>query len=148
MAVTPEQKQRLKAIAEQATQGPWAWHVNTRSRDVYLYAQAPMRPLVMDFARCGMQSAQPRFRTQPLEIMEPMVDCLPHPDAQHIALASPETVLALLAEIEQLRVGIEAIHAIADDPSSNHEEAVADDGHFVICHASQAIVALCEELLK
>ena len=77
----------LRALVERATAGPWAWSINKRSRDVRLYAQHSGQLTVMDFVRWGMQAAQPRFRVPPLDLMEEMSECHPHPDAKLIVAA-------------------------------------------------------------
>lgn len=98
----------LRALALAATPGPWAWTINKRSRDVRLYAQHSGQLTVMDFVRYGMQSAQPRFRTPPIDIMVEMSECHPHPDARYIAAANPATVLALLDDLARLRAAARA----------------------------------------
>jgi hypothetical protein len=45
-----------------ATRGPWRWFGNTKCKNVYLATTHSGRTYVMDFARWGMQSAQPTFR--------------------------------------------------------------------------------------
>lgn len=118
----------LRALAEKATPGPWAWFGNTRVRHVFLGTTHSGRLFVMGFKRWGMNSAQPMFRNAPgdegwLEDACPRYEVLggrtvaeagkePYrhdivgfdsADAAFIAAANPATVLALLDEIEALR---------------------------------------------
>lgn len=68
-------KPELEVIRERmqrATPGPWGWFGNTKAHHVYLATQRWGRHLVMDFARWGMQDAQPAFyrREDPSAIRE------------------------------------------------------------------------------
>jgi ribosomal protein S15P/S13E len=92
----------IKARLAAATPGPWRWYINKRSRDIRLEAEHSGRLIVMDFVRWGMQCAQPRFRTQPHDLMTEYSDCVPHADAGLIAHA-PTDIAALIGEVEQLR---------------------------------------------
>jgi hypothetical protein len=98
----------IKARLQAATPGPWRWSMNTRSRDVRLDAEHSGRLIVMDFVRWGMQSAQPRFRTQPHDLMTEYSDCMPHPDAALIAHA-PTDIADLVAEVERLRMALDTV---------------------------------------
>lgn len=92
----------IKAVAQAATPGKWCWRVDVRHKNIYLHAQHSGQLTVMDFTRWGMQSAQPRFRVPPLDLMTELSECAPHPDARHIATADPTVVLALLDHIARL----------------------------------------------
>ncbi|ANJ26786.1 hypothetical protein [Agromyces aureus] len=68
-------KPQLEVVRERmqrATPGPWGWFGNTKANHVYLATQRWGRHLVMDFARWGMQAAQPVFfgREDPAAISE------------------------------------------------------------------------------
>lgn len=61
-------KPELEVIRERmqrATPGPWGWFGNTSVHHVYLATQRWGRHIVMDFARWGMQQAQPVFFDRP-----------------------------------------------------------------------------------
>jgi hypothetical protein len=100
----------LEAIKERlakATPGPWRWVIDLRHRDIRLDAGSRV---VMDFARYGMQGAQPRFRLpQYGDVLVEMSDLAkdpsllawPHPDAELIAHA-PADIAALVAELERV----------------------------------------------
>lgn len=60
--MTPDQLKSLRALCEAATPGPWQWYGNTKTYEVYLATKHSGRRFVMDFARWGMGSAQPRFQ--------------------------------------------------------------------------------------
>lgn len=46
------------------TPGPWAWFGDALTNWLYLATEHSGRRVVMDFARWGTRSAQPRFRSQ------------------------------------------------------------------------------------
>lgn len=46
------------------TPGKWAWYGNTSCKNIYLATTTGGRRFVMDFARWGMASAQPRFQVR------------------------------------------------------------------------------------
>lgn len=52
----------VRKLCEEATPGPWQWFGNTNHHEVYLATTDRGRVFVMDFARWGMSSAQPRFQ--------------------------------------------------------------------------------------
>lgn len=54
--------EKLRALAEKATPGPWQWFGNTKMNEVYLATVNRGRRFVMDFVRWGMGGAQPRFQ--------------------------------------------------------------------------------------
>jgi hypothetical protein len=100
----------IKARLAAATPGPWRWYMNKRSRDIRLEAEHSGRLIVMDFVRWGMQGAQPRFRTQPHDLMTEYSDCVPHADAGLIA-HTPTDIAALVEEIECLRMALDTVGA-------------------------------------
>ena len=52
----------MLALSEKATTGPWRWNVNGDTKSVEIEGGRPMYDkTVMDFARWGMNRAQPRF---------------------------------------------------------------------------------------
>lgn len=84
-------------MSAQHTPGPWYWHTDDNG-NVSLCTPNRGRLYVMDFARKGMSSAQPRFsRWEGVErgrqggIMTPGVE---HPDARLIA-AAPDLAAVL-----------------------------------------------------
>lgn len=48
------------------TPGPWKFILNEDSKTLMLVSQTPMRPIVMDFKRWGMQSATARLNKENL----------------------------------------------------------------------------------
>jgi hypothetical protein len=62
MTTTPVDVERLMALCDQATPGPWEWYGNTKQHEVYLATTHSGRRFVMDFVRWGMGGAQPRFQ--------------------------------------------------------------------------------------
>lgn len=63
--LTSAELSELEALDKAATQGTWAWFGNTRMQHIYLATIERGRKIVMDFARWGMQRAQPRFQKPP-----------------------------------------------------------------------------------
>ena len=61
--MTDAELDEIEARAEKATPGPWGWFGNVRARSVYLATQFWGRHFVMQFARWGMNGAQPVFRS-------------------------------------------------------------------------------------
>ena len=53
--------EEIKARADAATPGPWAWFGNTDVRDMRLSTVHSGRLTIMDFVRWGMSFAAPRF---------------------------------------------------------------------------------------
>jgi hypothetical protein len=107
--MTPE---RARALLEKATAGPWVWRGEPTRRDSipshpYLTSRAARYFMVMDFARQGMNSAQPRFRTGPddFSIMQKVSEIgfgwERHPDAALIA-AAPDLARLVLAQADEL----------------------------------------------
>lgn len=111
----------LRGLLAKATPGEWAWQVNKTSRSIELRANG--NRIVMDFARWGMNGAQPRLRH--LGGADLMVDAkafavdvpgrehhrtwfqtLCHPDAALICAARNE-LPTLLDENEALRARAE-----------------------------------------
>lgn len=115
---------RLRALAEAARPGPWAWYGNTRMTDVYLATVRGGRNYVMDFVRWGMRGAQPRFNVGGImrttkELAAGECFAIDHPDAAFIAAMDPTTILALLDEVERLNDALglaypRALQAAAD----------------------------------
>lgn len=60
MILSSDDLKRLRATAEAATPGPWAWMGNQHG--FYLATTHTGRQFVMGFQRMGMQRAQPVFR--------------------------------------------------------------------------------------
>lgn len=105
-----------RELIAKATPGRWYWNVNPRAKLISLQSEGGMRQFVIDFARWGMNSAQPRFQVDGL--MRDAQDCLQivegrehhadwyqtinHPDANLIARA-PELLSSLCNELEQAR---------------------------------------------
>ena len=103
---------RLRELAQRATPGPWFWaakNINGKWRYFALAAPHGGTTIVMDFARSGMNEAEPRFglcddglaRGKRGGILykanELMVDGkLNHPDANLIEMCDPQTILRLL----------------------------------------------------
>lgn len=111
----------LERKARAATQGTWRWFGNTKTYSVYLATVEHGRQFVMDFVRWGMSEAQPRFQVDHFmaKLSDLAADESPlgpkfevpyrrdfagigHPDAEHIAAASPPVVLALISRIHEL----------------------------------------------
>lgn len=64
MTITQEKPFDLAAIearANAATPGPWIWFGHSDGQ-MHLFSRAAYKPVVMGFARLGMQYAQPMFR--------------------------------------------------------------------------------------
>jgi hypothetical protein len=115
---TPIDTTRLRALAEKATPGPWAWFGDLASHRIYLATVKGGRRFIMDFRRWGMSGAQPRFQVSGImraakelatreapyrgDIAE-----IDHPDARFIAAMNPTTVRALLDEVEGLRARLD-----------------------------------------
>lgn len=127
--------EELERKAMSATQGVWQWFGNTKMCEVYLATVDRGRVFVMDFVRWGMAGAQPRFQCRIASEepgfgwMRPLGDLgkeehplgprfeaphrrqftgIGHPDAEHIAAASPPVVLALIERIRELEVQVKA----------------------------------------
>jgi hypothetical protein len=115
--VSPEEIERLKALAEKATPGPWRWILSAKSKDVRLESGGtPGHELVMDFTRWGISGAAPRFSNGGLmahaqkwaqnvpgrEHHSHWYQTVAHPDAAFIA-AAREAVPALIADLERAR---------------------------------------------
>lgn len=107
---------KLKELAKKATPGPWGWFGYV-SGPMYLATRHRGRQFVMQFARLGFQDAQPVFQHRDFQekygrmvkataLAVPEVDYrddivdIDNPDAQFIAEASPEKVLALIEVLE------------------------------------------------
>lgn len=118
----------LECKARAARPGPWQWYGNTNSYACYLTTVHSGRVFVMDFARWGMSSAQPRFQTDQHMTSLSALGKQEHPlgpsfevpyrrqfvgighsDAQHIAANDPSTTLALIARIRELEAALEDI---------------------------------------
>lgn len=58
-----------------STPGPWGWFGNTKTHQIYLATQRWGRHFVMEFARWGMQDAQPVFfdRAEPDAVRKSIV---------------------------------------------------------------------------
>lgn len=115
--------EQLREAAQKATPGPWRWELNEKHKDVQLSGGKPtFDKTVMDFVRYGMGGAAPRFNMELCSdycIMERAekfgvsVDgrehhsdwfkSIAHPDAEWIAAANPQAILALLDELDRLR---------------------------------------------
>ena len=115
----------IRDRAEAATPGPWGWFGNLKADGPYLATVHGGRRFVMQFARLGMQSAQPRFQVyDPEHDWGYMVDGrdlaiyeadhradivgFDNPDAEFIAHARQD-VADLLAEVDQLRGAIDRL---------------------------------------
>lgn len=101
----------LLDAAAKATPGPWEWRQNRMTTHIDLAAPHGGGTVVMDFARKGMQGAEPRFgvsiddeprgrRGGILVGASELIDrdpdkLLRHPDAEWIAAASPDVVASL-----------------------------------------------------
>lgn len=91
---------------EKHTPGPWRWFGNLKTKEIYLATVAQGRIFVMDFARWGMQGAQPRFRREFMRGVDQVavrevayrgdIARIDHPDARLI-----ETAPELLAAAEE-----------------------------------------------
>ena len=112
----PDLVAEVEALLARATPGRWLWILNPKAKQVHLEAQDGPRQYVIDFARWGMNGAQPRFQVGGL--MRDAQDCaaivegrkhhatwyqtLDHPDANLIARA-PELLRRLVEENKRLR---------------------------------------------
>lgn len=115
--------QKLKALAEAATPGPWRWKLNESSKSVEIVGGRPtFDKTVMDFVRWGMGRAAPRFndavsegKYNIMERVEKYGAVVPgrehhsdwfkdvaHPDASFMVATDPKTVLSMIASIEEL----------------------------------------------
>lgn len=116
----------IKARANAATPGPWAWFGNTDVWDIHLSTVGRGLLTVMDFARWGMNRAAPRFAVDGLMHRAdefPIYEVCPtatsrkdrrvyradiagvrHPDAEFIAHSRAD-VEWLITEVERLRSG-------------------------------------------
>lgn len=61
MSAIPSRIDDIRARANRATPGPWAWFGNTAVQSAYLATQRMGRHFVMTFDRWGMRGAQPSF---------------------------------------------------------------------------------------
>lgn len=118
----------LRALAEAVpVRGPWRWWGRVKRRQgpptaINLVGYRPDSGiggihLAVGFRRCGMQGAQPTFNQDGLmvpadEVPVHEVDyrddivALDDPTARWIAAADPDTVLALIDELEELRAAV------------------------------------------
>lgn len=64
MTTIPTIAREVIAADEKRTAGTWEWFGNTKMNEVYLATKERGRVFVMDFARWGMRSAQPRFHVR------------------------------------------------------------------------------------
>lgn len=94
----------IEARANNATPGPWQWHISRRTRDYRL--QTARWDIVMGFARWGRDSAQPEFNIDGVLHNGTDLD-QPHPDAEFIANARQD-VVDLLAEVRRLTAELDA----------------------------------------
>lgn len=114
----------IAARANAAYPGPWRWRGNTEARHLRLQSPAHGGMTVMDFARYGMNGAQPRFAIDGImhkaeelveyevaawskDIYRKDISGITHPDAEFIAHAR-EDVPALVAEVRRLRAQLAA----------------------------------------
>jgi len=119
----------------QHTPGPWEWVDDSFGR-VRLQTPDRGRLIVMDFVRCGMQGATPRFAVMDDGLPRGRrggilhaVDPWAHPDGRLIA-AAPELLAALK----------EAENALADYiPTLERSGASLNYGHSVLAAARAAI---------
>lgn len=107
-----------RELLAKATPGTWRWSINPHAKQVRLESEDGPRSIVIDFARWGMNGAQPRFQVDGL--MQDAQDCavivegrehhakwyqtLEHPDANLIARA-PQLLKTLADEVARLRRG-------------------------------------------
>lgn len=137
--LTPTQLDELEAMLKAATPGEWEWFGNTNSRSCYLATKHSGRQFVLDFARWGMQCAQPRFQWH--GVMFDLVDLpeeagpcfevdyrrdfmgIKHPDAALIPaavnalpslLSAARECLELRAEVDRLRAELADARQCAD----------------------------------
>lgn len=118
-SATPESDQRAGEMAvTRHTPGPWAWFGNTKNHEIHLATERGGRVFVMQFARYGMASAQPRFQVgrrmvNAHELVRYERDYrkdiayIDHPDA-HLIAAAPDLLAALMAVIDWQNIDHEA----------------------------------------
>lgn len=134
----PAWTEKLSAIRERhaaASRGPWYWFGYLTSRGVGLHG--PRMSSVMEFRRWGMQGAQPVFCTDGIlqdvsETAAPdtspgrgRITDINHPDARFIA-ASWQDVQDLLARVDELETGLRALHDVACDIPTAHDDVRLD----------------------
>lgn len=127
-----DQIQRLREVAEAATEGPWGW-------DTWQW-QEPESPIACvtsqayDLAQLGGWNIGPTFaddesvdesawRAERYEAAKA--------DAQHIATFDPPTVLELLDRLERAEAAVERVRAIVETPSicEDHPDEWWDECH-------------------
>lgn len=97
---------RLEALAEAATPGPWYW--KQTKLDINLVARTEWSPIVLGFGRWGMHGAQPLVQGDGLMFAKGSeIRVSEHRDMAFIA-AAREAVPQLIAEVRQLRKVAEA----------------------------------------
>ena len=122
-ALTNEQKARLRELAGKATPGPWEHGLYIRGNYV---SRADNGASVCDCFR----SPQPGS------------------DASFVATANPQTILALLDEIEALRVDADRpiLDGIVYEIHRRADKEWADDGYdFTVTISADEYKSLCEE---
>lgn len=97
--------EEIRAREQAATKGPWEWRTWLKGKEIHL--QTVGWDAVMMFARWGMNSAQPQFRTDDLlvdgkDLLRQNGREVDHPDAEFIAHARAD-VTWLVAELTEAR---------------------------------------------
>lgn len=112
------------------TPGPWKWTIVPRFRDIRLENNAGL--VVMDFARWGMQGAQPRFRGR-LDIMWGIDELIVGATHADITEASwPHADARLIAAAPDL---LEIAKVVADWPHKPGEHPLVDMARAAIAKA-------------
>ena len=110
------------------TPGPWYWVKYPKTKTVRLMGDKQF--IVMDFARWGMQSAQPRFiriipRGMELMIEAENIDLDTDANARLIATA-PELLAACKAALrDEMSARLEAAGGLSDETVAMLEAAIA-----------------------
>jgi hypothetical protein len=128
---------KLVESARKATRGQWFWTGYVGDFCLSLVSTARWRPIVMSFARWGMQRAQPMFRDADRDLLVPAKETFrykdyganevldaKHPDAKYMETVYPDAFLEVVESLVETRKALEL--------AAGRFEILAD--RFMACH--------------